>query len=637
VALTSGLAVLGLTLGHQRYYLAQEARTPRALVVFADPECTRPVGALPQARLDGARLGMGRFTGFRASRSAYTPVIRWASVRPLAGGPQAGELYLAPEVRYSKALGTARVQDDGERLGFGVLAALSVALAVFLLLSADTFANCGRCLAALALLRFASLFWGFAVFGYYTVHATDETHYLRVARKLLDWGLSHKEYCTTLGNSLLYLPGLPCFGHGTEFEFVRAWAVPYYGVFSVGVVWLVAWLFRQFGENARLAWLAGLGVVLYPWLTKLHHKGDALFTYLGLQSGFPVEANTVGFYYFSDFAGYNIMSDMPALFFGLLGLALLRLRLPAPVPATGLAAATPAPGPAADPGLFLPGFALGFSCLTRIAGVYFLVPAALIWLEGTRRWSWRAALTLGFGFGLALSPQLVWNAAIFGGPLTFGYQFRPRDFQGFEWSQFRSGLLVLGAAHQQLLALFGLTLFELRRDRRSLTAFLALLAWPTFVFYCGYHAVGMNPVRFAVLPLVVMMSVTVYACCCQPGRSRAWHWGRAVVVLLPFLLVPGQPWAAYLVRVPPLIVRGAFLGLALVAVWWCRDRRMAVCAVVLAVARPEITFAYATCACAVAAWGWGVALFRQPGSLPWRAAELARSWCWALHVPVGRG
>jgi hypothetical protein len=50
----------------------------------------------------------------------------------------------------------------------------------------------------LSLLRLASLLWSFALFGFFTTHATDETHYFQIAQKLMNWELSFSEYPYTL-------------------------------------------------------------------------------------------------------------------------------------------------------------------------------------------------------------------------------------------------------------------------------------------------------------------------------------------------------------------------------------------------------------------------------------------------------
>ena len=131
-------------------------------------------------------------------------------------------------------------------------------------------------------------------------------------------------------NPLLYLPLLSGMQNLSEFAFIGLQGFVNFCVFGLGVIALTVWTIWRILKKPKTAIIAGLLLCLYPWFIRIYHgpteKYDIL-SHFGLWLAHPVDINFMGFYYYTDFVGFNAMSDMPALFFGLLGLVLLHRRL----------------------------------------------------------------------------------------------------------------------------------------------------------------------------------------------------------------------------------------------------------------------------------------------------------------------
>jgi hypothetical protein len=132
---------------------------------------------------------------------------------------------------------------------------------------------------------------------------------------------------------------------------------------------------------------------------------------------------------------------------------------------------------------------------------------------GMSRLHWRVPLAFAGAAALVFVPQLLWNWHWLGSPFTFGYAMHARDAQGFEWAQFAGGAQLASAMHQQLFAVGGLGLLLARRRRSGWAAVAALTALPLLIFYCGYHALEQNPVRYLLLPLVVFQAAAAVVVC----------------------------------------------------------------------------------------------------------------------------
>ena len=582
IAAAVGIACFILTWAHQAAFRRADSRYSYVHLVFEGPDLSKGVATFPP---DVVRPRLGKSPGVRGVRAApvaHTPVVRWGRVHAVSLPEEDTSLdrdvegYVAPAIEYDTEKASVRVRDGWFRPAMNLLAALATGLALYLLLgSGESFR---RCAGGLALLRLASLLWCFALFGYFSIHALDESQYLNVARRLLDW--SHREgtFPYTLGNPILYLPLLLWTRHLSEFAFTAIGGGLFFLVFGIGSVLCLAWiLWRHAG--ARVAKAATVCLVLYPWLMKVYHKPDDMFTYLGLWLEHPVNTMAIEFYYFTDFVGYNMMSDTPAMCFGLLGLAVLDRQLRRGKSWLG------------------PGLLLGFSVLIRLTNVFLLLPAAIICLTHEDRLSWRRPLQFAVGFGAMLGLQAVWNWAVFGNPLTPGYALEPEVIEGFRFSFLPEGARIAGRVHQQLLALGALALLAAGHIPLRTRAVLAALVPPLLLYYCGYPWIKGIPVRYLLTPLTALMAAVGGLLIWPAGVPRSRRALSVTAVVLGLLLIPQTRDAAYHIRVPEAAVSALFAALAVVALLWGRNVWHALFFAVMAVGNPWVTLAFALAAC----------------------------------------
>lgn len=580
--------VYALTAWYQQRLLNNEQDCVRYVVVFADAGCQQPLARLsPETNLP---LTEAQEAGYRPTFSGYTPIVRWGELHRYTppGHDVAG--YVVPSAVYSHDWQVARPDDDGFRSLMAVVSALLAGVAVLLLTRS-------RRLPALigtgVLLRLASLAWAFAIFGFYTVHAGDESHYLNVASKLLDWD-TDLWGITTLGTSLLHLPVWAFYQSAGEFAFARVFSFVTLAIFGIGIIACLTWLARAMTGNSTIAAGVAVALGLYPWLFRLHHGAGQLFSYSGLETAFPVDAMTMSFYYLSDLIGYNIMSDTPALLFGLLAVVLMIVQL------------------RRDGNLAIVGLLFGFACLTRIASIYFIIPLAFVWLWMNQQHRWRQIVWCGSGFILMMVPQLIWNHLIYGNPFTLGYDQRDADAAGFELRHLLHGADIVGRAHTQLLALAGLGLAVGRRAHPRYCALLALLLLPTLLFYSGYHAIGMNAVRFIILPLMIMIAAA--ALLWQPEQRQRDRLLAGAAALFALLIVPGHDLITHQLEIPGAVMTVAGLALAVVALVVQRQPWYAVFFAVLGWGHPVVVYVFLCLVC-VLVIGLFVCAYRpRPGT-----------------------
>jgi hypothetical protein len=573
---------------YESFYARALESEPRQVALFADPAMTRLAVLVPPESVRWL-ADTGEVRGVRGGLGVYSPIIRWGHVWT-ARGPGGRTLYGTPDLLYSPRSGTPWPESDGFRR---IASALAVLLAA---VGARLCAGRGfrRALAGLAALRVASLWWLFACYGFYTIHSNDETHYLNISRKLFDWSLRFDEYPYTLGLPLLYAPLSAAWRSASAFVFAGAFGFVSFAVFGVGTVVLVAVVLRRIGFGRRAVLATGLALVLYPVAAGAFHgslEGEpAAGMFLGQHVRVPPDVNHMALFNASDLLGYNALSDLPALFFGVLGLALL-----------GRAASQRKP-------LIWAGLTLGFACLIRIASVFLLLPAGLTLLWYRDRLAWRRLVGFGFGLAAMAGAQMAWNAAIFGSPFTLGYEMRPEDYKGFQGAWFARGIDLLGSLHYQPLVWAGVSLLYLMRRRAFTAATLALLILPTFLFYAGYHATGTSPMRFVILPVFGMLA----ALGLHLGQydDRRTFWWTVGLVFGSLAVMPELPGGAFLVALPGWVAPSLFAVLAAASAVHLREWRLPTGFAMLAIGIDWAAVGFLAAACSGAV---GQALARVAG------------------------
>ncbi len=572
-----------MTLVYQSKLEKAEQKVTRNLVVFAEPELRTPTRVVPLELGDTLRGKDWKWEGFPALVGRYIPIIRWGKVYAVDHGTR-DTSYVAPDVRYETNSGTGR--PDATRLvqPLTFLSAFLVGLAVFLAIRHKSSFKYG--LLAAALLRCASLIWTIALFGFFTIHAHDETHYFQIAQKLLLWGSAFGEYPYTVGNPMLYLPFLIPMDSYSEVACIGILGIGYFIIFGIGILGCYLWILRNFANSPGAGLIGAMTLAAFPWLVRVYHGPNGVFSYFGLWLEHPLDLAYMDTYYYTDFVGYNAMSDSPAIFFGLLGLIVLYRQAN-----TGKT-------------LLIAGLLLGFSCIIRIAGIFYLLPAGYLLIKSSEKWSKSMFVTLIAGFSIALVPQLVWNGLIFGNPLTLGYEFRTADFRGFEIGNVRNGIMLYGRAFQQLMAISALALFIGRKRFRFASAFLALMILPTLVFYTGYHAIGQNPVRFILLPLTAMISAIAILIGSTPDDKSRSRW-TMIAIIAAALTIPGTNFIAYLIPVPGWFTPVLFITLAILSWSVSRAGEYSVFFIVLAIGYPPITYGALVLTCS---WIIGIEL-----------------------------
>lgn len=592
LALLAGLVCLGASVFTEALFDRAERGVRRVRLLVDRSEPPQPLEALPLSESPPELPAAGEMAPVRACAIKYCPIVRWAERYPTHtrdGRPA----YIYPELLYTPGKGTPRPAGNGFRYFSMLAAALLTAGGARLLLAGGR--RKWRLACGLAALRWASLFWIFGVFGFFSIHVVDEHYYFGIAEKLLRWSGQHDAYPYTLGLPLLYLPLLAA-GAWRELPFTVVYAAAMFPLLSLLLFRALAELLDGLGASARAILFAGLVVALYSWLFTICHAAyageSALFTFFGQWVEQPADTYWMGLLYYADFVGWNALSDTPALVCALLGLALLLRAL-----RSGRSAA-------------LAGAVLGFACLVRLAAVYALPAAAYLFIvKIPKRKRLKKCLPFCAAFAAAVLPQLAWNWAIFGNPLTLGYAARPRTYNGFELSSLPQGIVIVASLHLALLSCGVLSWLLLLKKRPGMAAPLALLALPTLIFYSGYAEVGVNPVRFLLLPLTVTFIVIGLALAEAEHKRLA-----AACFLLPFFVVPNSPFGPYLLELPKQFAPAMFLLAGAVVYRKLRDWRYVAFFLLLAAGRPEPVFAaFATTCLAAIIYGFGKPPEPEPG------------------------
>lgn len=562
--------------------------------VNIDPEM--PFFAAPAA--DAAVLGVARAATTLPSLEARRVYVRenpasgrvwipltlatWFHRVQVPDGPQA---WVSEDLLYDTArqVPVPRVLPDADWRWPAVLAFALCLLLAYAVWRSGPLADFGpgggalsrRRLAAALGLVLACRVFGLALIlylaGHYIVTPTDELSYFRTALDMY-FGRDTGTCIHPIGLSYLYLPFIFFVKAQSYFDIVGALQVAEGFVLGPLLLLLVFLALRHILDSDRAALLATLILALLPFLYfPVEHHGEAHRLFRAIPDLPRLSSTSYQLYYVYSGTCYNGMSDMPS---AVLGLALL----------TGLLYLRPRWPLIAGAALLL-----GFLCMVRPANA-FLAPvvAWLCWhrFRAEAKWSpWRL-LAWGLGAGLltlaAMAPQLLVNAADFGGPFTFCYSLHAaRAGEGFTLHDFFYNYSYLVNVNYALAvaAAVGLSALVTCRRRHSL---LALWALPIFLFYCGYPVVTTNSVRFILTTYGALLGAFLAA---RVWRSlpRADLWWAGGVLLLNVALVapperlsPPSPWSWHLWDSGPLWVRAAawtvpLLSL-LVLVWRFRGR-----------------------------------------------------------------
>jgi hypothetical protein len=514
-----------------------EQRVQRAFLTFAQPNLTEPLHRLTPD--EGMLLPDQPSTlrPIRALAPRYSPIIRWTPVAQVMGSD--GELeYYSHRLLYSQEYGTPSIQFGYFELACGLLAALLCAAATYLMLQPAGTGLTRFSALAVALLHIAAILWIFSYFGFFSIHSIDEYHYLDTAKKLLHPSAHFEEYPYPLGLPILYLP-LLLFAPSVEPHlFAAVFAFPNAIVFGTGVILLLMALLQQAGASLRTVRIAGVLLALFPVVVSAFHGSyldEPMFAlFLGMHWILPPDVEYMSVYNATDLLGYNALSDMPALFFGLLGYILLHRALAPEKPRSLVPAAC----------------ALAYALLIRLPSILLLVPAAWLVLINLHRIPIRALITAIAAAICVFAPQLLWNSIMFGNPLTFGYKFRPEDFKGFQMDLLPAGNQMIGFLHYPLLAWGVAALLLLRKSRRfqRLIVCLSLMAAAVLLFFAGYHGIGTALMRY---PLPAVFALITLALILIVETPRSQRIAVVTALLTPLVLLPQFPHGFCMLPVPP--------------------------------------------------------------------------------------
>jgi hypothetical protein len=287
-------------------------------------------------------------------------------------------------------------------------------------------------------------------------------------------------------------------------------------------------LLQQAGASGRTVRIAGVLLALFPVVVSAFHGSyldEPMFAlFLGMHWILPPDVEYMSVYNATDLLGYNALSDMPALFFGLLGYFLLHRALAPEKPRSLVPAAC----------------ALAYALLIRL-------PSVLINLH---RIPIRALITATAAAICVFAPQLLWNSIMFGNPLTFGYKFRPEDFKGFQMDLLPAGNQMIGFLHYPLLAWGVAALLLLRKSRRfqRLIVCLSLMAAAVLLFFAGYHGIGTALMRY---PLPAVFALITLALILIVETPRSQRIAVVTALLTPLVLLPQFPHGFCMLPVPP--------------------------------------------------------------------------------------
>jgi hypothetical protein len=375
--------------------------------------------------------------------------------------------------------------------------------------------------------------------------AADDTGYFAVTRDLMRFSIEGP-WNYTLGLPLLYLPFAAILNADQFYAIARVFD-HFGGFFIAPAAMATAYFLLRKLSISRKAVFTAL-VIWAVWPFAAWHleswKNEFFIDFFALP---PISIDD-GWSWWRHYAvcinaGFNAMSDTPALLFTLLA---------------ALVAISAAPGKTS---CFLAGALWGFASLTRINCVIFLPFFIYIaWIRRKEFLSWYNFFICGAtalaGFLIVFGFQFYINCIQFGSPMTFGYcrhyvDFAPLDRPdaGFtfhtlaKWSNLR--FLAL-ANHRIWCAGFAALLFMKNRKIRDALIFLSI---PLIIFFAGYSHTYCDARRFIFASFTAFAAAFATADLWQdlPSKKLRTLLIGAVAVLLIFC----QPLASrHLVTLP---------------------------------------------------------------------------------------
>ena len=324
--------------------------------------------------------------------------------------------------------------------------------------------------------------------GNIILFSSDEPAFFDVARGLWD-GNYAGPWSMTLGQGVLYFPFVGVFNAKSIFDIIIPFSW-FSGMILMPAATAMFYLIVNKISGSRVKALLScvLWIILSFFVYYTYDIGrELLKSYCAL----PLFDFGFRFYKSLTWAGFNAMSDTPAMFFMMLTVTLtLYMRK--------------------NFGMLLTVSALfGFTCLIRINYVFFA--PLLAWLFWRRfgkdfldkGFLLKALLTSIGAFLLVFTPQFLVNHFQCGSILNFPYIYHDEANSGFELDMLSTGIPVLVKAN---LAFFTLGLVGLLNLKdRALRIIFTLWIVPLILFFFGYKCVESDAVRF-LLPLFPAMS-----------------------------------------------------------------------------------------------------------------------------------
>jgi hypothetical protein len=342
--------------------------------------------------------------------------------------------------------------------------------------------------AFLVFLRWSILLVLVAGAGNIILFSSDEPAFFEVARGLWE-GNYVGPWSMTLGQGILYLPFVGLFNAKSIFDII----IPF-SWFSglvltpAATVMFYFIIYRVSGSRLKAFLSCGLWIVLSFFV---YYRYDIDKGFLKSYCALPIFDFGFRFYKSLTWAGFNAMSDTPAMFFMMLTLMLtlyMRKNL----------------------GMLLTVSVLfGFTCLIRINYIFFA--PLLAWLFWKRfgkdfidkGFLLKALLVSTGTFLLVFMPQFLVNHFQCGSVFNFPYIYHDEANAGFEFTMLATGIPVLVKANLAFLTLGMAGLLTLKD--RSLRIIFILWIVPLLLFFFGYKCVESDAVRF-LLPLFPAMS-----------------------------------------------------------------------------------------------------------------------------------
>ena len=373
-------------------------------------------------------------------------------------------------------------------------------------------------------------FWGNAL-----PCASDEPGYFKAIYDILHSSFAGPWHFT-VGLGIFYLPFILFTGAKEYYDIAVIFSYTDALVLAPAALAAGFMVLKGFRIKSRTAFAAILLWALYPFFVyhsefwnKLHFA-----PILSLPCSFEFVSDWWRFYAVCINAGFNAMSDTPALLTLLLTL-LLAQKLPFSLR-----------------NAFILGCAFGFCCLIRINYIFLAPVLAFVVLEKMPDKK-NKILALTFlcaagGFLTLFIWQLLINFHQFGNPLTFGYSLHYLDFApekrpdtGFNWStlfELRNIKFLVGA--NKLLMITGIAGLLFIRDRYTRIA-LTLTAVPLLLFFFGYTHTYCDARRFILIVYPVFLAAFALSIA-NLFNVKEKNWKR----FLPFMIIPVMLllWAA---------------------------------------------------------------------------------------------